>query len=74
MEATEAIQAMETWNADLAWFIFQRERVHVLEIIGRGRAGPRSSRETKPKPVGGGDGSGAVALGEGRLRFAKVVF
>lgn len=68
---------METWNADLAWFIFQWERVHVLEIIGiigRGRAGPKGSRENKPKPVGGGDGSGAMALGKGRLRFAEVLF
>lgn len=76
-EATEAIHAMETWNADLAWFIFQWERVHVLEIIGiigRGRAGPKGSRENKPKPVGGGDGSGAMALGKGRLRFAEVLF
>ncbi|KAE8352249.1 armadillo-type protein, partial [Aspergillus coremiiformis] len=32
-----AIEAMETWNADLTWFIFQQQKAQVLEITPRKR-------------------------------------
>lgn len=31
------IQAMETWNADLTWFIFQEERAAVRRVVEKSK-------------------------------------
>jgi protein-disulfide isomerase-like protein with CxxC motif len=31
----DAIEAMETWNADLTWFIFQQQKAQVFDIVPR---------------------------------------
>ena len=61
--AADAIQAMETWNADLTWFIFQQEKARVLEILNQGRRGPAVQEVTSP-----------LSLPGGQLRFAEMVF
>lgn len=55
-----AIQAMETWNSDLAWFIFVEQRNRV-------RGGPASTQGTNETAML------ANFRGE-ELQFAKVVF
>lgn len=62
----DVIRAMETWNADLAWFIFQQQRRRVLEVVN-GRKERAGLVDTK---TAGGPG----LVGAGRLRFAEVVF
>lgn len=64
----DVIQAMEAWNADVTWFIFQQERARVRDAAGMGRAGvaslqKRNDIEARP-----------LSLLEGRLKFAEVVF
>ena len=62
--AADAIQAMETWNADLTWFIFQQEKARVLKILDQGRrGGPAVQEVTSP-----------LSLPGGQLRFAEMVF
>ncbi|KAL1964993.1 hypothetical protein VTN77DRAFT_6193 [Rasamsonia byssochlamydoides] len=84
LEALEtAIQAMETWNKDLTWFIFQQERARIINNISK-RAGA----------VGASASAGATATAgaaatlqsrlkkisipskgrNGKVRFAEVVF
>ena len=62
----DVIRAMETWNADLAWFIFQQQRRRVLEVVN-GRKERAGLVDTK---TAGGPG----VVGAGRLRFAEIVF
>lgn len=57
-EVENTIHAMETWNADLAWFIFQQKRAEIQRKKGL--------EEQKGRPK-------MEALG-GRVRFAEVVF
>ena len=61
--AADAIQAMETWNVDLTWFIFQQEKARVLGILNQGRRGPAVQEVTSP-----------LSLPGGQLRFAEMVF
>ena len=63
------IRAMETWNADLAWFIFQQQRVTLFEIINRGKDKGHTGLVHMRKPVGC-----ESRLVGGKLRFADVVF
>lgn len=64
----DVIRAMETWNADLAWFIFQQQRVGLLEIINGGNKGHAGLVHMR-RPMGCESG-----LVGGKLRFAEVVF
>lgn len=69
IEATavdDVIRAMETWNADLAWFIFQQQRGRVLDVVNGSKGG---AGFVDRKAVGG-----PWVLGAGKLRFAEVVF
>lgn len=67
----DVIRAMETWNADLAWFIFQQQRAGLLEIVygGEGRGKGHAGLVSAGKPVGC-----ESRLVGGRLKFAEVVF
>lgn len=65
LEAVEtAIEAMETWNKDLTWFIFQQERAKILRIISKSAAGGGNSINYYV----GGSGSGGVDLLQSRLQ------
>ena len=61
----DAIQAMETWNADLTWFIFQQEKMRVRDAAGMMKTGIQKQDDVGPSPL---------SLLGGRVRFAKVVF
>lgn len=63
-----SIQAMETWNADMTWFIFQQERAGVRDAAGMGKIGGASLQKRNDA------GAGSLLLLGGRLRFAEVVF
>lgn len=61
----DTIQTMETWNADLTWFIFQQERARVRDAAGIMKTGFQKRDYVAP---------GTPSLLGGRLRFAEVVF
>lgn len=63
-----SIQAMETWNADMTWFIFQQERAGVRDAAGMEKIGGASLQKRNDA------GAGSLLLLGGRLRFAEVVF
>lgn len=68
----DAIQAMETWNADLSWFIFQQQRTRVLDIMEQGsssKAG-HGTREAYSQR----DHAKPLSLPGGRAMFADMVF
>lgn len=62
----DVIRAMETWNADLAWFIFQQQRRRVLEVV--------NGRKERARLVDTKTAGGPGVVGAGRLRFAEIVF
>jgi hypothetical protein len=65
-----AIQAMETWNADLTWFIFQQRKAQAIATSSRSKAGdgvPMIS-EIPENPLE------SWSLLANRLKFAPVVF
>lgn len=64
----DAIRAMETWNADMTWFIFQQERARVRDAAGMGKVGVASLQKRNDV------GTGSLSLLEGRLKFVEVVF
>ncbi|GES66416.1 HEAT repeat protein [Aspergillus terreus] len=71
LEAVDrALEAMETWNVDLAWFIFQQQRVHMANAMPRTakRAGPVIS-EVVDEPL-----KTWSVQGDSRLKFADLVF
>ncbi|ODM21153.1 hypothetical protein SI65_04206 [Aspergillus cristatus] len=61
----DTIQTMETWNADLTWFIFQQERTRVRDAAGLMKTGFQKRDDVAPR---------TPSLLGGRLRFAEVVF
>lgn len=65
---SDAIQAMETWNADLTWFIFHRERTRI-----RGGADMGKTRGSGLQELSDAGVDSFSWLG-GRLKFAEVVF
>ncbi|PLB39484.1 uncharacterized protein BDW47DRAFT_103118 [Aspergillus candidus] len=82
----DAIVAMETWNADLAWFVLERQRGEVRRLM----AGKNSNINAKTAMSGAGGGiarSGVPKIREieeepqrewvfskGVMRFARPVF
>ena len=62
----DAIDAMEVWNADLTWFIFQQQRRRVCGIVAGGKAELASS--TTPSSLTD------LTLFGGKVRFAQVTF
>ncbi|PWY68627.1 HEAT repeat protein [Aspergillus heteromorphus CBS 117.55] len=79
IESVESvIQVMETWNADLTWFIFQEQRAQVVSLLSLARR-KRTTATTRMSSV-----SKIVDLDEEplkawsvpgtRLRFAEMVF
>ncbi|GAQ06809.1 hypothetical protein ALT_4130 [Aspergillus lentulus] len=65
-----AIQAMETWNADLTWFIFQQRKAQAIATSTRSKAGDGVSMicEIPENPL---ESWSSLA---NRLRFTPVVF
>ncbi|KAJ5084107.1 Armadillo-like helical [Penicillium alfredii] len=61
----DAIRAMESWNADLTWFIFMRQR-----HMSRARVGSKTTSGI----MEGSDSSISVAIAGVEMRFAAVVF
>lgn len=68
-----AIQAMETWNADFTWFIFQQQRMRVREIVENGGRPAPVSRQ-KIMEVFAPSSQDRVVLFGGRVEFAEIVF
>lgn len=75
----DVIQAMETWNADLTWFIFHEERVAVRRVVEKSKrttriqSQPRAPLicevvEEEEETLKGWSMAGT------RLRFAEVAF
>ena len=62
-----AICAMEVWNADLTWFIFQQQRIRVRGIVAA-ESGESSSASSTPLASSG------CALFGGKVNFARVAF
>ncbi|KAF7174753.1 hypothetical protein CNMCM7691_003439 [Aspergillus felis] len=65
-----AIQAMETWNADLTWFIFQRRKGPAVVTLNKSKAGDGAPMicEIPENPLE------SWSLLANRLKFAPVVF
>ncbi|KAF7162649.1 hypothetical protein CNMCM5623_007874 [Aspergillus felis] len=65
-----AIQAMETWNADLTWFIFQRRKGPAVATLNKSKAGDGAPMicEIPENPLE------SWSLLANRLKFAPVVF
>ncbi|KAL2831577.1 armadillo-type protein [Aspergillus pseudoustus] len=62
-----AIQAMETWNADLTWFIFQQQRGEILRVQEKKKGVVHHrSCNTQQAP--------SVTFAGGRIRFAEMSF
>ncbi|KAL5360682.1 armadillo-type protein [Aspergillus floccosus] len=71
LEAVDrALEAMETWNVDLTWFIFQQQSVRMDNATPRKvkRQGPVIS-EVVDEPL-----KTWSLLGDSRLKFANMVF
>lgn len=74
-EETEAdsiekvIQAMETWNADLTWFIFQQQIAQFQATL----KAKKSSRMNEPSDSHTGAFK-SVGFAGGQLKFAEMVF
>ncbi|KAL4924460.1 uncharacterized protein BDV17DRAFT_295355 [Aspergillus undulatus] len=67
------IQAMETWNPDLTWFIFQQQDARFRDGLEAKRDGgkgahirTRAQRDSQPEPLK------TVAFAVGRVRFAEA--
>ena len=75
----DAIQTMETWNADLTWFIFQQERVRVNGIMvgkdasGVGGGGGRSEFMASGRNKMGVRSFHSILFGD-KVKFAEPVF
>ncbi|GIJ98799.1 hypothetical protein Aspvir_000920 [Aspergillus viridinutans] len=65
-----AIQAMETWNADLTWFIFQRRKGPAVATLNKSKTGDGAPMicEIPENPLE------SWSLLADRLKFAPVVF
>lgn len=91
LEAVEAaIEAMETWNKDLTWFIFQQERAKIMRLINKSGATGSTPAGSSVNNNCGGDGGDLLqsrlheALkkkfpkgrgnGNAKLKFAEVAF
>ncbi|KAL2872567.1 uncharacterized protein BJX67DRAFT_12709 [Aspergillus lucknowensis] len=63
------IQAMETWNPDLTWFIFQQQKAEIICKLAKSK-GPRvgEERDSHNRPLQ------SVSLAGGRIRFAEMNF
>ncbi|KAJ0417440.1 armadillo-type protein [Aspergillus carlsbadensis] len=64
----KVIEAMETWNPDLTWFIFQQQRGEISRALGKKSGIQRQRCQT---------GQGEVPLGSfagGRIKFAELSF
>ncbi|KAL4785798.1 armadillo-type protein [Aspergillus varians] len=57
------IQAMETWNPDLTWFIFQQQNAQFQAILTKKGANMSEQRNWH-----------SVAFAEGRIKFAEIIF
>ncbi|KAL4764860.1 uncharacterized protein BDW70DRAFT_147574 [Aspergillus foveolatus] len=68
-----AIQAMETWNSDLTWFIFQQQDVKFGDGMGP-RNGARVCEQSLQNNDSGTAPLSSVAFNGGRLRFAAMNF
>ncbi|KAL4818758.1 armadillo-type protein [Aspergillus spinulosporus] len=68
-----AIQAMETWNSDLTWFIFQQQDVKFCYSM-RLKNGARVDEQSKQNNESGSVLLSSVAFNGGRLRFAEMSF
>ncbi|OJJ31057.1 hypothetical protein ASPWEDRAFT_162755 [Aspergillus wentii DTO 134E9] len=64
----EAIRAMEAWNADLTWFIFQQQKTQVFGIMSKDKVGHASGMRVPHQ-----DSKRWSFLG-GRLMFAEMAF
>ncbi|KAL2807656.1 armadillo-type protein [Aspergillus granulosus] len=60
------IQAMETWNPDLTWFIFQQQKADILRALEKKKGVQQQWSCQKQVPV--------VAFVGGRMRFAEMSF
>ncbi|KAL4749276.1 hypothetical protein BDW72DRAFT_178537 [Aspergillus terricola var. indicus] len=68
-----AIQAMETWNSDLTWFIFQQQEVKFRDGMGP-KNGARVCEQSEQNDYSGPALLSSVAFNGGRLRFAEMSF
>ncbi|CBF70251.1 hypothetical protein AN6068.2 [Aspergillus nidulans FGSC A4] len=68
-----AIRAMETWNSDLTWFIFQQQDVRFRDSMGP-RNGARVCEQSLQNNDSGAALLSSVAFNGGRLRFAEMNF
>ncbi|KAL4737001.1 armadillo-type protein [Aspergillus similis] len=68
-----AIQAMETWNSDLTWFIFQQQDVKFRDGMGP-KNGARVCEQSKPNNDSAPVLLSSVVFNGGRLRFAELSF
>jgi len=69
-----AIQAMETWNKDLTWFIFQQERARVASKSASGVAVPEALNRSLPSHRLHETLNKRLIKGNKKLKFAEVVF
>jgi hypothetical protein len=60
------IKAMETWNPDLTWFIFQQQRGEILRALEKKSGVQRRSCQAQQVPLG--------SFAGGKIRFAEMSF
>jgi hypothetical protein len=62
----KVIEAMETWNPDLTWFIFQQQRGEISRALEKKSGVQRKSCQTQQVSLG--------SFAGGRIRFAEMSF
>jgi hypothetical protein len=60
------IKAMETWNPDLTWFVFQQQRGEILRALEKKSGVQRRSCQAQQVPLG--------SFAGGKIRFAEMSF
>ncbi|KAL7655181.1 hypothetical protein ACMYSQ_007139 [Aspergillus niger] len=75
----DVIQAMETWNADLTWFIFQEERAAVRRVVEKSKRTTRIQSQPRPPLIcevveEEEETLKGWSMAGTRLRFAEVAF
>ncbi|KAL3467144.1 armadillo-type protein [Aspergillus heterothallicus] len=61
------IEAMEIWNADLTWFIFQQQRAEISRALEKKNGTQQQSCSSAQQVP-------SVAFAGGRVRFAEMIF